>query len=402
MINMDNVRDKVNKMKDNEYLSMHEYSIWQGENGKWYTYFHDESSKSGRKLVKRKDEQTIKNTIIKYYKEKENQSEETFYECFIKWKGRQKKCGVANSTITHYESDYRRFFGKDDIVPEKQIKTFNETDIENLIFRILDREKIKYQGLRQMFYMLDGIFKQARREKKIIENPCDYIDIETYKKRCLDTTFDPKKRVLNDDECKKVLEIILKDRIEKPEYIPSYALELSLLTGLRAGELSFLQWKHIKYNEGYILVCGSEKYDQATKTYCDDKTKTAKERKIPLTNEMIDFFSKLKKVEMEHGYLTKYVFSDHRGRIHRGTLCTCGRNKCIQAGVEARGLQVARRTFNSQLKTSGVSTVIASSILGHSQEVNEKFYTYDTSNMDYKLGVVENINKKLSVMTKNA
>ena len=48
-----------------------------------------------------------------------------------------------------------------------------------------------------------------------------------------------------------------------------------------------------------------------------------------------------------------------------------------------------------------VRVLIVSSILGHSQEVNEKFYTYDTSKMVYKLDVVEGINKKIAVSRKH-
>ncbi len=43
---------------------------------------------------------------------------------------------------------------------------------------------------------------------------------------------------------------------------------------------------------------------------------------------------------------------------------------------------------------------IAASILGHSEEVNDKFYTYDVSNMEYKTSVVESINKNLRVNKK--
>ena len=40
-----------------------------------------------------------------------------------------------------------------------------------------------------------------------------------------------------------------------------------------------------------------------------------------------------------------------------------------------------RKTINSNLRKQGVSATIASSILGHTAEVNEKHYTYDTSNL---------------------
>lgn len=38
---------------------------------------------------------------------------------------------------------------------------------------------------------------------------------------------------------------------------------------------------------------------------------------------------------------------------------------------------------------------VASSILGYSEQVNERYYTYDVSNMDYRREVVENIDKNI-------
>lgn len=246
-----------------------------------------------------------------------------------------------------------------------------------------------------MFHILNNVMKKAKRDKVIKNNPCDYIDIETYKKRCKVSVFEASKRVLSKQDCNSLIQVITKDYSEKPNYIPSYSVELALLTGMRAGELAFLQWKHINLKDGFILVCGSEKYNQGRKEYWDDRTKTGKERRIPLTDEMREFFKRLKSIEMQCGYLTEYVFSNENGRIHRGTLCSCAMNKCNQAGTTAKGLQTMRRTFNSQLKTDGVSTTVASAILGHCSEVNEKFYTYDVSDMDYKETVVGKINKKM-------
>lgn len=52
-------------------------------------------------------------------------------------------------------------------------------------------------------------------------------------------------------------------------------------------------------------------------------------------------------------------------------------------------------TFNSKLRCEGVSSTVASSILGHAEKVNNENYTYDVAGNEYKNSVVSNINKEL-------
>lgn len=53
-----------------------------------------------------------------------------------------------------------------------------------------------------------------------------------------------------------------------------------------------------------------------------------------------------------------------------------------------------RRTLNSEMRCNGVSSIVASSILGHTEEVNNSNYTYDLSNFEYKSSILSNINKQ--------
>ena len=48
-------------------------------------------------------------------------------------------------------------------------------------------------------------------------------------------------------------------------------------------------------------------------------------------------------------------------------------------------------TVNSRLKCSGVSTTVASSLLGHTERVNEQNYTYDIWGINEKKSIIENM-----------
>ena len=60
MLNLSDVQDSMEAMKREELLKKHQYKIWQGKDGKWYTYLPDESKKDGRRLIKRTTEKAYK------------------------------------------------------------------------------------------------------------------------------------------------------------------------------------------------------------------------------------------------------------------------------------------------------------------------------------------------------
>lgn len=388
-IESDKVYMEVKAMRINKILEkVHNHKIWKGDNGYWYTYV---DSNGKRKLIKKKKEEDIKQYVLDYYGETDKMTLEKMFPLF---KENRRQTGVSQKTIDLYDYNFNRFF-KDDNIIKKDITKISDDDIEQFIFRTFDKHDIKYKALNEMYSILRNMFKLAMRKKYIRNNPCDYIELIQYKKRCKTTWFDPEERVLGIDDCHRLLKVLRKDFEEKPYYIPTYAVEFMLLTGCRIGEVAFLQWEHIKRDKGYIVICGSEKYVSSTKTYYDDLTKTGKARYIPLTNSLLVFLDHLHAIEESYGFLTPYVFSDKNGRCHLVKLRSCVDHKCKQAKLKATGSNTIRRTFNSILRTNGVSTTIASSILGHTPEVNERHYTYDISNMGYKMDIVEQANQEI-------
>lgn len=381
IIDEDMVRHKIEEMRNNEYLSRHTKKVWKGENGYWYTYI--DKTNGERKLIKKNTKQELESFLIDFYKQ-----DYTIRTYFDIWKERQKNCGKDSNTLVRYDSTYKRFL-EGDKLEKMSVQDITTDDIEQWIFRILSRYDLKYKALSQGFQIIKGIFNKARIDRIIKENPCDHIDLPVYRMRCESSYIDPESRVLQEAECRALIEKLKESYINNPTCISNYAVEFALMTGLRPGELAYLRWEHINYKEGYIAIDGSEKQDKITLEYYDSKTKTKKVRRIPLTEQIKNFLDVLKKLEMRHGFLTEYVFSGKEGRIHVTGMYDAGQRKCRQAGLDKRGIQMIRRTYNSYLKSIGVDTTIAASIMGHSPSVNESNYTYDVSNMDYKIKVAE-------------
>lgn len=193
-----------------------------------------------------------------------------------------------------------------------------------------------------------------------------------------------------------IMERIALDHKEKSWYMPSYAVELAVYTGMRAGELAGLKWENVFMDDKVIVISKSEKYNGVSKEYYLSSTKTYKSREFPISDEIMSLFLKIRKVQEEYGCYKGFVFSTSDGQIHCRTISDCMRNKCIQIGMKhTKGMNTVRRTVNSKMRCAGVSATVAASLLGHTEEVNRQNYTYDITHMDYKREVVGKINENL-------
>lgn len=202
-------------------------------------------------------------------------------------------------------------------------------------------------------------------------------------------------RTLSKQEKQSLLHKLEESYIKKPDYIVPYAVEFNLYTGMRVGELSALKWEDIDYENNLIYVRRSEKYNRSTKQYYISSTKTGKARAVPLTKESIDVLNRVKKAELKYGYLSDYVFSNKNGRIHTRLISGCARIRTTgDEFYNTKSIHAIRRTFNSELRCNGVSGTVASSIVGNTEKTNDEYYTYDVSDMQYKMAIVSKINKE--------
>lgn len=290
-----------------------------------------------------------------------------------------------------YNSDYLRFFAGTTF-ENADIRNLTEEDISIFIISKIKDLSLKERPAKSLFGYINGVFKSAKINKRIKENPCEYIDIRAFSRFYNREQKLPKDRVFSDKELNLLLKQIKKDHQRNPSFITPYAIELAVYTGMRVGELSGLRWSNVIFDEKILVISESEKYDRIKKCYYISSTKTGKTRFFPLTDKLIVFFKNLKKVQMEYSLLNEFVFSNENGRIHANAITKCIRYKCKQAKIPMKSIHALRRTFNSKMKCSGVSSVVAASLLGHTERVNNENYTYDITGMEYKREIVEKMN----------
>lgn len=375
-------------MEDRDrYLKMHTYKIWEGADGYWRTKVRDTDK---LKLIKRKELYSLEDAIVKHYKDHEEVY--TFRDIFNSWMERQEICGRSPNTISKYIFDYNRFF-KGYPIETMDIKRIDEVILSKHIVQVLSDKPIKWRALKDIYGYIRGIFEKCVRDRLIPRdsNPCLYIDLPIFRKYCSpDVIHTTRERTLTDVERKALLEKLRNPVAHNNNQVAAFAIEMSLYTGMRVGELAALTWGDILYNESVIAIQSSEKYDKIHKLYSIEKTKNCKVRFFPLTSDILDLLNRIESYEKERGWYGEYIFMNDKGRLHTNVISNSIRSRTNTPEFSSpKSIHAVRRTMNSNLKSNGVSTTTAAALLGHTERVNESNYTYDLTLMEIKRGFVE-------------
>lgn len=391
IIDLSYVQEQIDMKKRREYLDKHPYKIWVGKDGKWRTYI---GKGDNRKLVKRSTQNDIEDYIIDYYKKMENKDDViTFGDVYWQWRKVQDKM-ISDNSIQKYNTDFKRYFEGTDFIGIDVTK-INEEDIKVFLCDVTKSLKLCKKACKTLFGYIHNVIYSARVHRYIYDDPMEFLQAKQFYKYCTDVTKPTATRVFSDSEIEMLYEQFREDHKENPNYIPTYAVELASLTGMRVGELSALTWENVR--DSYIIVDKSEKYNRIEKVYIIDTTKNGKSRVFPITPEIRNLLDSVRKVETQYGFICRWVFANENGRIHSPVISSCIKNKCKQVGILPRGIHAFRRTVNSKMRCEGVSATVAASLLGHSPDVNEQYYTYDISDIKEKIRIVSKINAEIPI-----
>lgn len=390
-ISFKDVQEYVEMKKREEIIKNHPYSIWQGKTDKkWYTYIPDETKERKKALKKRNSQKDIEDVVIEYHKSQGEKSREyTFNDVYFMWREIHDKLVDGNS-VAKYDTDYNRFFQEQEFV-KNNIKDITEDSIKVYMCQTIKRLELGKETTRKLFGYISNTITCARKKEIIFHNPIEFLQPKDFYRYCYEQYKPIHRQIICDDDMKSLRMQFRKDHEKHPNYIPTYAVEFASLTGMRVSEISALRWDCI--TKDYIIIDKSEKSNKQKNEFRIDKTKNGKIRFFPMTKEIRNLLDKIMAVQKEFGYLCEWVFANESGRIHAKTISSCSQTKCRQIGIDEKGIHAYRKTLNSKMRCNGVSSTVAASLLGHTAEVNEHYYTFDITNIDEKTKIVSQINE---------
>lgn len=376
------LQEQIEMKKREEILQKHKYKITLGSDGRYFTYLPLES---GRRLVKKTKKEDLIDAIVEFYTGSKNVY--TFIFVYEKWREYQDQM-VSYSSVTKYDSDRIRFFDGEPF-SETDILRLTEDDIALFIKKSTEGKELCKSACKTLFHYVSSTFAFAKRHKYISSDPCAYLRARDYYKYCTASERSKKDPIMSKDVVDALEQQIEHDILVKPNYIPIYAVRFASMTGMRVGEIAALKWEDV--TDSYILVNKSQKYDRKRNVYEIKPTKNGKIREFPLTDDIKELLTEIREVEARFSYLTEFIFSNDSGPLNFRVISSCIKNKCRQTGVTVYGIHGYRKTLNSAMASRGVSKSVRASLLGHTEEVNERYYTFDDTTMEAKKQIMTEV-----------
>jgi len=251
-------------------------------------------------------------------------------------------------------------------------------------------KKISPRTLQYIYVTLNAALEQARRDKIVLENPCDAIDRPTVKP----TTITP----YTDKEKTKLLSTAFKS--DPVLYI---LIALALDTGARLSEFLNLKWPKVDLQVGRIII------DQATEQSKDEGPKEAATknrtsvRAIKLTEECLKILTEYKDIqasqikEIGTRYIDNgYVFAKPNGKlIPNYEISKRFKKIALAAGLRPDAhFHETRHTLATELIEMGINQFKVQALLGHATLDMTKRYTHLT--IDSQDEIINKLNKKRS------
>ena len=277
---------------------VHKYKITMSGD-RWTTRVPDPTKPKGLRQVKKKSRADLYKYLLEFYAIAETSKDITFGELFTEWieYKRQfvgaKNKGLSPSTIRRYERDYANYLAASNLAGNNVNKitaVFLQSELKNII-EINGGNKnhraMYMKCFKNIFGYINEMYEYAIQKQYVTEAPIKYVD-----KRLLLTFCEPdpikpdKDRVLTTREMSALFTAVMGHERRHCRYMPNYAIELAMLTGMRVGEIAALHWTDI--DDEYIHVNYSEHrldYVDRPCEYVIGEPKNRKHRHIPITPE---------------------------------------------------------------------------------------------------------------------
>lgn len=227
-------------------------SIWQGKNGRWYTYLPDDTKTPNRKLIAKSTEEKLHDEIVTYYKQQNDSCNvinlETFYP---EWLDYKKLHSNSASYMHRIDNDWNKYYLDTPII-KTPIKKLTPLQLDEWAHGLIKN----YQMTKTQYYNMSIIIRQSLDlavSKGIIEkNPFSEVQIKTKMFRSSRKKNDASQVFLIEEQPQ--IENLAESDFHESGYTACLAVALCFQIGVRIGELVALKWTDISEEKRIISI----------------------------------------------------------------------------------------------------------------------------------------------------
>ena len=373
---------------------IHNYKITRTTDGRYCTYVPDATKPNGRRQIRKPTKSELYTFLLNFY----NVSSKTltFQELYTEWidykrqftTATNRRKSISPSTIRRYERDYEHLRTLDN----KPIDQITTAFLEKALIEIIKRDDLKENNASNILGYIRQAFEYARRERYITEDPAELIDRRLILSMC--SYQKPKtdeERAFTLNEMQALREAVKEHEKAHPGYMPDYAIELAMLTGMRVGEIAALSWESI--DDNYIHIDYSEKRLDFEDRPCEiiiSEPKNGKHRDIPLTSDIVELLDRIKAISGDSGF----AFRVNGKRCQAHSISCAAARRGEEAELSNCSIHRIRRTVSSMLRTVLPVQAVAN-MLGHLERTNDEHYNYDTTEFNEKKTALERLSSNV-------
>lgn len=317
--------------------------------------------------------------------------------------------GIAQTTIVYYRKMLNNRVLK--FIGHKILEKLTNADMLELMRMIKESPaktktgKLSEKSIKHHHTLLNTMFNDAVSLKILSENPMENITVKTPKVILKDNYYDL-------EELDKLLTLLHDEPIKY-----QLATLLTISTGMRVGELTALQWKHIDLQNMKIKIEQSNAYTHETGSFIKNTKNETSERTVAFPNTLINLFLQhkedetLKRKAMKKKWINydkdqeeDFVFTQENGEvIFVGTIPKWFRKFIRRNNLRHITFHGLRHTNSTVLIGKGINIVSVSHGLGHAKtSTTTDFYAHHLESVERTMAnvfdeiITENQNKNIS------
>ena len=300
-LSLDGVVSDYMKVRKEQILANHPYTIFQSKDGRYRTYIKDPSMSSGRRMIAKSSRGKLEDAIVEQYNAMSedlisaNTTLASLYPDWIEYKALH----VEYTTINRVKKDWKRYY-EDAAIVSKPICSISKLDLDEWIHRMIKKYDMDYHQYGNFSLILRQELDYAVDRGIIDSNP--FLSVRIDKKRVLRAEHKKadETQVFTPEELEFIYRCAEKDFLanNRPKHkLVPLAVQFLFQTGLRLCEIASLRYEDIDDDE--IIVRRMVRYPGGE--IIDSTKGTFGDRRVPLTPKALELISIARKKQKDNG-----------------------------------------------------------------------------------------------------